>query len=945
MLSSRLVLLGALGVVLYAVSSCGPTTNEDPGLEHVEGAGAAAGTGVSGGSGGSGGVGSAPGSGGTIAVGGRGMPTEEECTPPTGPFCGDAMVNQATETCDDGNAMPGDGCNGVCSVEPFSVCPPGGGPCTSTLRCGDGMRSPGEACDDGNVDPNDGCAPDCLAVDPGYYCPTPGELCMRSEGECGDSKVQPGETCDDGGVADGDGCTVLCRVEPGWRCTQPGMPCILVPECGNGKKEGAEECDDLNTNSADGCSSTCRVEIGWLCETPGMPCRQTKCGDGKQEGSECCDDGNQIPLDGCTAECRCEPSCPVSGACTAKCGNGIVEGAETCDDGNLASGDGCTATCQPEPGFTCTTPACEIVDGDCVLIVPVTYRDFNGHAATGGHPDFQPGFNSSGAVQGLVQDALDMEGKPVLSSKASSDGAGGFLHGQTTFAQWYRNGTPSGGASPGEIVLWDNGAGGFVNRWGANGEQWQGKLMPSAYDPVVYGGPGGTGCEACTPSATGQCYDPCIPWNGSTQACCAEIPTGNGYDGNPLFFPMDTAKEILTEPRTEGKVPSQYGWNGWPWETAVADELGIGASIPTATAPFPSNKHNYSFTTEVLYWFKYDATTNATLDFTGDDDVWVFLNGKLAVDLGGWHVPLNGRLTINGATINAVTQVTADDAGATLTQTMKNGTATTYGMTAGNVYQIKIFHAERQVEGSSFKLTLAGFSLIPSDCKEQCGDGVVTISEECDAGAANSDSACGACTTTCKFGPRCGDGITQADCSEECDDGVNVGGYNQCDVGCVLGPRCGDGMVQEDFGEQCDDGINDGTACNSGCGVPAFCGDGAVQVGEECDDGVNDNSYGGCSTDCHYGPRCGDGVVQAESGETCDSADMNDDTAYGGCTTLCKSGPHCGDGIVQADEKCDAGPDGMSMSVGVPTNPDDSCNALNSVCTETCQIKPIKDAK
>jgi cysteine-rich repeat protein len=150
--------------------------------------------------------------------------------------------------------------------------------------------------------------------------------------------------------------------------------------------------------------------------------------------------------------------------------------------------------------------------------------------------------------------------------------------------------------------------------------------------------------------------------------------------------------------------------------------------------------------------------------------------------------------------------------------------------------------------------------------------------------------------------------------------------------------------VQEEFGEQCDDGVNDGTACNSGCGVPAFCGDGAVQPGEECDDGTNDNSYGGCSTDCHYGPRCGDGVVQAEAGETCDSAEMNDDTAYGGCTTLCRAGPHCGDGIVQASEKCDAGPDGMGMSTA-PTSPDDACNALNSVCTETCQIKPIKDAK
>jgi fibro-slime domain-containing protein len=499
----------------------------------------------------------------------------------------------------------------------------------------------------------------------------------------------------------------------------------------------------------------------------------------------------------------------------------------------------------------------------CTLTVPATFRDFNASTATGGHPDFQPGFNSSGAIQGLVKDTLDADGKPVQSATANANATGGFMHGQTDFAMWYRSATdPNGKGSlasapiPGKLVLWDNGKGGYVNRWGANGEQWQGDPTSLNYDPIVYGGPGGTGCEACVPTATGMCYDPCVPW-GSMQACCAEVPTNAGYDGNPLFFPIDSAMGVLSETRSEGKVPAQYGWNGWPWETAVAKTLGV-TNVMTATAPFPSQKHNYSFTTEVKYWFLYAADTKATLDFTGDDDVWVFLNGHLAVDLGGWHVPLNGTLTINGATINATTQVSANDDGSTKMAANKPGTATTYGLAPGNVYQIQIFHAERQVEGSSFKLTLAGFNQAPSDCVTDCGDGMV--------------------------GP-----------GEECDDGHNLGGYNQCGAGCVYGPRCGDGVKQQDDGEVCDDGVNAGTynGCAPDCQAGPRCGDGIVQAdqGEACDDGPNAGAYGGCGLDCQPGPHCGDGLVAVttdpNTGGPYEQCDDGNSTVHDGCSN-CK---------------------------------------------------------
>jgi fibro-slime domain-containing protein len=850
-----------------------------------------------------------------------GSPSVPMCTPDVSAYCGDGMVNAANEGCDDGNALPGDGCTGVCTVEPNFACPPQGGACQSTLKCGDGKRSPGEACDDGNVGAGDGCAADCTLLEAGFYCPTPGQPCLRANGVCGDSRVQPGETCDDGGTSDGDGCSAACRVEAGWRCTQPGKPCQEVPVCGNGTREGAEECDDSNTNSGDGCTSTCRVEPGWLCASAGQPCKKSVCGDGKLEGSECCDDGNKVSFDGCTPDCRCEPACPTTGACTARCGNGIIEGAEQCDDGNLQSADGCSATCQKEAGFSCETPPCKLLNGACALAVPVVYRDFNAKSSSGGHPDFNPSYNSKGVSTGLVQATWDANQKPQLSTTASE--ANGFMHGQDNFKQWYRSpGEPGGEGSrasapiPGTIVLWQNPDGAFVNRWGLNGEQWKG---PAMFTNILYGGPGGTGCTDCTPTAAGMCFDPCIAWGPTNpQACCAER-TQVGYDGNPLFFPIDApTMGIANDTRLDAKVPEQYGWDGWPWEVDVAKLLGVAAPIQTATAPFPTAKHNFHFTTEVRWWFRYDAKTTMRLDFTGDDDVWVFVNGKLAVDLGGWHVPLDGTVTVGPTT------------------------AATYGLQDGSVYTIGIFHAEREPEGSTFKLTLSGFGLEPSKCTPTCGDGVVTVFEECDAGAANTDAACGACRSDCTFGPRCGDGVVQADCGEECDDGVNIGGYNQCGTGCKLAERCGDGVTQDVFGEQCDDGAMNGISgsCTAGCGVPGFCGDGVIQAPEECDNGINDNSYGGCSSDCHYGPRCGDGAVQIDGGEACDLGPQNQDNVYGGCTTRCELGPHCGDGLVQPPEQCDPGDGSTTATAAMTTTA--GCTSSNSTCSDTCRAMPIR---
>ena len=45
----------------------------------------------------------------------------------------------------------------------------------------------------------------------------------------------------------------------------------------------------------------------------------------------------------------------------------------------------------------------------------------------------------------------------------------------------------------------------------------------------------------------------------------------------------------------------------------------------------------------------YDSTAGFTLQFFGDDDLFVYINGILVLDLGGVHLQLPGKVTVTGA--------------------------------------------------------------------------------------------------------------------------------------------------------------------------------------------------------------------------------------------------------------------------------------------------------
>lgn len=750
-------------------------------------------------------------------------PSLEQCQlVPEDPACGDGKINlDPPEACDDGNSRPGDGCSGVCKPEAHFVCDTPGQPCVSTIVCGDGMLGPGEACDDSNKNPGDGCNANCTLVEKGFSCRVPGQACVRVY-LCGDGVTDPNEGCDDGNVVAEDGCDAKCRIEAGSKCD--GSPSVCTP---------------------------------------------TTCGDSKIEGAESCDDGNLLPFDGCGPTCRAEPNC-AAGACASKCGDGIVLG-EECDDGNLRDGDGCSSACVIEEGHECSNEAdCQMIGDKCVMTVPAVFRDFNKNC-----PDCEPAENNHAVISGMVQPELDMDGKPVyaLTGGKTSVAQGGITS-KATFAQWYRDTPNVNKAIPGAILLWDNGKGGFVNRWGANGEQWVGLQEFDAKgaeinQPVWCGASGVeldattgepaptcSGCTAadqcnatidprCVPGDGQRCLDRCTVQDANSMNQC--VVTETLYDGNPVFFPIDNHPGALTPANAYagGEIPPQYGWSWRAEGVAVAALENAGYVVPPGAY---RATHNFHFTTEVRYWFLFDGTTEMTLDFTGDDDVWVFLNRQLAVDLGGWHIPVPGSVTLSAAGVETCEAVGAGP----YELVCETTTLADYGIETGKVYEIAVFQAERKEKGSSFQLTLSGFNQVPSDCTTDCGDGVVAAGEECDDGP------------------------------------LNDGDYNHCSPSCTLGPRCGDTVVQKEFGEVCDDGpLNDGSygGCAPDCQPGPLCGDGVVQTDHEaCDDMVNDGGYGECSPGCVLGPVCGDGEVQLAF-ETCDDGN-NDD--HDGCSAACK---------------------------------------------------------
>ena len=168
-------------------------------------------------------------------------------------------------------------------------------------------------------------------------------------------------------------------------------------------------------------------------------------------------------------------------------------------------------------------------------------------------------------------------------------------------------------------------------------------------------------------------------------------------DGKPVFNGMDGF----------GGVSSGESFAGWFRDVPGVNKKINGSlratRIPNTkiyrfedTSFFPldnvgfgneGNSHNYHFTLEIERRFRYRG--GETFSFTGDDDVWVFINNKLAVDLGGIHPAIS-------------TNVSLDEI------------ADRLEIVKGSEYSFKMFFVERKKSQSNFLLHT---SIVKSDSK------------------------------------------------------------------------------------------------------------------------------------------------------------------------------------------------------------------------------------
>jgi len=893
--------------------------------------------------------------------------------------CGDGVVSTAFgEVCDDLNATAGDGCSADCTqVEPSYNCFFPGYDC---VRCGDGVRQPGEECDEGSSSDAVGCDARCQ-VQTGYACPLAGQACTL----CGDRVVAGVESCDDGNLGNGDGCSSVCQVEQGYTCS--GSSCLSAA-CGDGYRAGNEQCDDGNARSGDGCSVVCRIEDGFACPA-GVSCHRALCGDSIVEGSEQCDDGASTSP-GCDASCQLQLGyqCPVAGSpcVTALCGNGVLEGSEQCDDGNTTAGDGCTnTTCQLELNFQCPSAGAPCVPSVCGDRL-VQGRE----ACDDGNTTAGDGCSASCVVENLFRcSGAPSSCKPLLDfvavrrftvSNVSPDGLvydplrrsfGG--HKQVASQKPVElcldgtviNPNDTSAGALGTMTRADGSTAAIGASYRQVPQPYSDTLLEAAYDPFT-----GHSLYLTKQGTTVTLTD--VPLC-TTGACSGRYYRDAAHAGESLTrFQVALSGAAGAEGLTVGEDGDLYVTDGTLQRVAVFARRRDGSLnivVPDCALASQVNCTTFAASPSAARGF---ATPTADVL-----DAIFTVPGERMVGLFNQYV---GAPSYTGRDAVSNTPITSSEY-FSFYQPSLGTTPPLYGRSGlpGLLFELGSVGASYTKYAQSAETASDGgaFIICPSNPSEACQ----LFARTC---ASDSDCADSAPGTRCQLSapvPYC------ASKGEARDDSLSVqasasnvpvdvlandsrsestcvdprlrvisingtstantpvttseGGSAQFDASgtqvtySAPAGRCGyvdTFLYVADLGG----GVTDSATVR--ILVKCICGDGALQTGEQCDLGSQNGALpAACSSNCLINALCGDGKVQP--GEECD----DDNTQAGdGCSPICSLETTCGDGRLEGVEECDDGNrrsgDGCSASCGEPYCGDGARDFDNADGSEQCDL-------
>jgi fibro-slime domain-containing protein len=238
----------------------------------------------------------------------------------------------------------------------------------------------------------------------------------------------------------------------------------------------------------------------------------------------------------------------------------------------------------------------------------------------------------------------------------------------------------------------------------------------------------GKACGPWDPSIVGALGSPIGPKRKPVYKGAPKTPSTTGASSFAAWF-EDTPGVNLSAPLD---LPMTAGGGGtFSFDTSfffpIDGKLFAAQPGDPDVGPFKSDDQkvrNFHFSYELHTTFRYDQGNVFT--FRGDDDVFVYINDRLAVNLGGIHVPMAAKLDLDKGRV----ELTVDPQWKDLvnlhlepdlgfTELVDGGVAGTVdlGIEPGKVYAMDFFFLERNCCASNFRME-TNFVFV------DCGSGV-----------------------------------------------------------------------------------------------------------------------------------------------------------------------------------------------------------------------------